>query len=60
MAFSLANKLEVFYDVWVNIWEQVKEVAIDVEHLQALLNYWGNASCVINRVALDSSSQDCS
>ena len=52
---SMYTKACIFNNVMMQIQVQENKVALEVAHLQELLNHWGNAPCTIARVPPDAS-----
>lgn len=50
---AMYTKACIYNNVIMQIQVQANKVALEVSHLQELLNHWGNAPCTIARVPLD-------
>lgn len=52
---AMYTKACICNNVMMQIQVQANKVALEVAHLQELLNHWGNAPCTISRVPPDAS-----
>lgn len=55
---SMYTKACICNHVILQIQVQATKMALEVAHLQELLQHWGNAPCVVSRVLLDISTSD--
>ncbi len=51
----MCTKTCICNNVMMQIQVQEKKVALEVAHLQEILNHWGNAPCIVAKVPLDAS-----
>ena len=56
ITIAMYTKACICNNVTMQIQVQANKVALEVAHLQELLNHWGNAPCTIARVPLDAST----
>ena len=52
---AMYTKVCIYNNVMMQLQVQANKMALEVAHLQEILNNWGNASCMVARVPLDAS-----